>query len=1189
MGLQFYFGASGAGKSRQLHEDITRWAKKEPGRNFLFLVPDQFTMQTQVDLVNASDCGGIMNIDVLSFGRLAHRIFEETGYGTRPVLDDTGKSLVLRKVAASLKDDMPVIGRNLNKIGYIHEVKSAISEFMQYGISVSQVGELAEFAKGRGALHCKLKDLEVIYRGFTDYIQNRFITTEETLDLLTKAVEKSKIIKDSVVIFDGFTGFTPIQYRLIRELLALTNKVIVSVTIDGHENPFQMKGEQELFYLSRKTVSDLCRLAGESGTGQDESDRKQRQAGRMQTKTAQSGRTQKDGAHADWQKREDVYIKNDPLPRFKNNKEMAHLEKNLFRYPVRPYEGEGGENIYLTKALNPAEEVRQVSIRIKKLVLEEGYCYRDIAVVTGDLETYGDYFEREALMYDIPVFIDRTRGLLLNPFIEYIRSALKIVLYDFSYETVFHFLRCGLADFSPEETDRLENYVLALGIKGKKKWGQAFVRRANSAAPAGKEGEEVSEEEKRQVLYLEGLNETRERFMEQIRPLLVKKKTAGEMVRTLYDFIVAGRIQEKLSGYEQYFKDIQMPERAKEYAQIYRLVMELLEQIVGLLEEEPVSLKEFADILDAGFGEIEVGIIPGSVDRIVVGDMERSRLKQVKVLFFLGINDGNIPRSGSRGGIISDIDREFLQQSDFELAPTPRQQMYTQRLYLYMNMTKPSERLYLSFSRINSQGKSIRPSYLVDMIGKLFPQIRVKTGGSESQPFDAIVGKKDGLIVLAEELRDYSAGREGLLTQEELRGLYRIYEKDEKYADYTNRLKEAAFSRYEHKPLARAVAKALYGSMLESSVSRLEKYAACAYSHFLQYGLMLKERDAFSFEQADLGNIFHGVLETFAAKLTENGLTWFDFTEEEGDRLLREALEVHTVSYGETILYSSARYEYMVERMYRILKRTIRTLKAQLREGDFVPSSFEMSFSRVEKLEAVNIALTEEEKMKLRGRIDRIDTCEDEEKVYVKVVDYKSGSKKFDLAALYYGLQLQLVVYMNVAAEVTKRNHPDKEVVPAALLYYHVSDPLVKSGEEMTPEEISREILKELRTTGIVSGDERAVSLLDKNFSDKSLVIPVERKKDGSFSMRSSTVGKEDYETISQFVNHKIRQFGREILSGNIEVNPCQQGGRESCTYCAYKGVCDFEEKTPGYHTRVLGNIPEDEIFIKMREELRSK
>ncbi|MDE6202761.1 MAG: PD-(D/E)XK nuclease family protein, partial [Lachnospiraceae bacterium] len=725
---------------------------------------------------------------------------------------------------------------------------------------------------------------------------------------------------------------------------------------------------------------------------------------------------------------------------------------------------------------------------------------------------------REALVYDIPVFIDRTRGLLLNPFIEYIRSALKIVLYDFSYETVFHFLRCGVTDFSPEEIDRLENYVLALGIKGKKKWSQIFVRRADFGPCAGKDEEEAGGEEQRQILYLEGLNDTRARFMEQISPLLVRKKTAGEMVRTLYDFIVAGRIQEKLSGYEQYFKENQAPERAREYAQIYRLVMELLEQVIGLLEEEPVSLKEFADILDAGFAEIEVGTIPGSVDRIVVGDMERSRLKQVKVLFFLGVNDGNIPRSGSRGGIISDIDREFLQQSEFELAPTPRQQMYTQRLYLYMNMTKPSHRLYLSFSRINSQGKSIRPTYLVDMIEKLFPQISVKSASDEEQPLDFIVGKRDGLILLAQELRDYSAGREGGLSREELRSLYRIYEKDEKYTDYADRLKEAAFSRYEHKPLAQAVAKALYGSMLESSVSRLEKYAACAYSHFLQYGLMLKEREEFSFEQADLGNIFHGVLETFAAKLTENGLTWFDFTEEEGDRLLKEALEVHTVSYGETILYSSARYEYMVERMYRILKRTIRTLKAQLREGEFVPASFEMSFSRVDKLESVNIALSDGEKMKLRGRIDRIDTCEDEGKIYVKVIDYKSGSRKFDLAALYYGLQLQLVVYMNVAAEVTKRSHPDKEVVPAALLYYHVSDPLVKSEGEMTPEELNHEILKELRTTGIVSEDERAVSLLDKNFSGKSLVIPVERKKDGSFSLRSATVGKEDYETISQFV-----------------------------------------------------------------------
>ena len=251
-----------------------------------------------------------------------------------------------------------------------------------------------------------------------------------------------------------------------------------------------------------------------------------------------------------------------------------------------------------------------------------------------------------------------------------------------------------------------------------------------------------------------------------------------------------------------------------------------------------------------------------------------------------------------------------------------------------------------------------------------------------------------------------------------------------------------------------------------------------------------------------------------------------------------------------------------------------------------MPSSFEMSFSRVEKLEAVNIALSGQEKMRLKGRIDRIDTCEDEEHIYVKVIDYKSGNKKFDLAALYYGLQLQLVVYMNVAAEITAREHPEKEVVPAALLYYHVSDPMIRTEEIRTPEEINEEILKELCTAGIVSEDEKIVSLLDKNFTDKSRVIPVERKKDGTFSARSGVMGKEDYETVSRFVSHKIRQLGQEILSGNIAVNPCQQGTMQACTYCAFRGVCDFEERVPGYDMRLLRGGSKDDLLLKMRNEL---
>lgn len=1138
MSLQFYFGSSGSGKSRKLHMDMTRWAAKEPDKNFLFLVPDQFTMQTQFDLVNASENKGIMNIDVLSFGRLAHRIFEETGFGTEPVLDDTGKSLVLRKVAADISGDLPMIGPNLHKIGYIHEVKSALSEFMQYGITPSQVNELAEYAKGRGTLYYKLIDLQLLYAGFLSYIKDKFITTEETLDLLTRAVEKSDIIKNSVVIFDGFTGFTPIQNRLIQRLLELTDRVIVSITIDISEDPFEDTGDQELFHLSKKTVRDLCRMSEE----------------------VNAGRT------------EDVYLKEEPLYRFKENPQLSHLEKYIFRYPLKPYEEEENK-ISIMEALTPASESRQVCIKIKELVLSGKYSYRDIAVVAGDLEIYGDYLEREGITYDIPMFIDRTRGLLLNPFIEFLRSSLKICLSNFSYESVFHYLRSGLADFENEEIDLLENYVLMLGIKGKKKWGEAFTRKPW-----------ISDEEE-QLLLLERLNRSREKLMDQMAPLLEKKKTAGEYIRTLYDFTVKARVQEKLAGYENYFKSLGDMERAREYAQVYRLVMELFEQIEGLLSEEKISMQEFADILDAGFGEIEIGIIPGGIDRIVVGDMERTRLKQVRVLFFLGVNDGNIPGKNSKGGIISDIDREFLQESEFELAPTPRQQMYIQRLYLYMNMTKPSEQLHLSYARVSSEGKSIRPSYLIDMIKRLYPGISVERPDIQLSPVDQIVGLKDGLDVLSGKLCSYSEGGQKSSKAEEVAALLYLYEKDEKYRELAGKMTEAAFTRYQHSPLSQAVSRAIYGSMLENSVSRLEQYAACAYSHFLQYGLRLKEREEYSFEQTDLGNIYHSVLEMFAGKLAEYHYTWFDFPEEEGDRLLKESLEDCAAAYGETILYSNARYEYMVDRIFRILKRTVRTLKSQLKGGAFTPAHFEMSFSRVQDLETVNIALTEHEKMKLKGRIDRIDTCEDDKHVYVKIIDYKSGNKKFDLAALYYGLQLQLVVYMNVAAEIEKKKHPDKEVVPAALLYYHVGDPMIREEKEVTAEEINERLLKDLRTTGIVNSEEHVISLLDRNFSDKSLLIPVERKKDGSFTASSSVISKEDYETISAFVNEKIRQFGRQILNGNIEINPCEMGTGTACTYCAYKGVCSFDEKVPGFETRILPGLSEDDLMRKMREE----
>jgi ATP-dependent helicase/nuclease subunit B len=335
---------------------------------------------------------------VLSFGRLSHRVFEEVGGDNLPVLDDTGKSLVLQRVALAEKAQLPVLGGHIHKQGYIHEVKSALSEFMQYGLSVEDVEKLSEFARGRDALQGKLKDLKTLYKSFQEYISGHFITTEEKVEKLRKSIGKSRIIKDSVIVFDGFTGFTPIQNRLIQELLVWAKEVIVTVTMGDKEDPFKQEGEQKLFYLSKKTVYDLEKMAQQVSVSRGE----------------------------------DIYARPAESPRFRSCNALTFLEKNLFRSAGKKTTDEAG-SIRILEAHTPKEEIRQVGVEISRLVREKNLQYRDIAVISGDLESYAPFVEREFRDMHLPCYIDRTRGIILNPMIELIKSALDLFIKDFSY------------------------------------------------------------------------------------------------------------------------------------------------------------------------------------------------------------------------------------------------------------------------------------------------------------------------------------------------------------------------------------------------------------------------------------------------------------------------------------------------------------------------------------------------------------------------------------------------------------------------------------------------------------------------------------------------------------------------------------------------------------------------------------
>lgn len=1101
------------------------------GDNYVILVPDQYSMQTQKEIVTESPQKGILNIDVLSFGRLTHKIFEEIGASKRAVLDDTGKTLLLRRVAGQCQKDLRILGRSIHYPGMISEVKSVISEFMQYGIGDGELAVMQEYAagKGQGALNARLSDLQVLYQAFLQGKKDRFITNEEMLDLLAEAIPSSDWVRRSRFILDGFTGFTPVQYRVVMALIRCSREVIISLTlgrdngpgldwVSAHKNP---GGEDALFYLTRKTVCDIEKLASAEELARGE----------------------------------DIYV-SDPdsvPPRFAGNPVLSHMERCIFRHPATAYEGETADRIRIFETDTPEEEVRQICIEIRKLILTKGYEYRNISVVCGDLERYGAIFEKQAARYDIPIYVDRTSSAGFNPLTETIRSVLAIRSEGYSYNAVFRYLRSGLSGLSAQETDLLENYCLARGIKGRKKWAMSF----------------DAETEPLRIRFLEEISPVAGEISEERLPA----KTAGERTLALYDFLTAIGAQEKMEERSRKFEEAGDFVRGKQFSQLYRLVIGLLEQVYDLLGDESISSTDYAELLDAGFEELRLGTLPQQSDRVLVGDIERTRVAQCRVLFFAGVNDGNIPRGTSRGGLLSDLDREFLKSSGAELSPTPREQMYLQRLYLYMNMTKPRDCLYLSFARTTPEGTSLHPSYLIRMIRKLFPGCEVEH--PQLLPAqEQLTGEKDSIVWVSGVLRDYAQGKvpEGTKQADEVKTTYGYLMRSgqPQTRQTLEGLKGAAFKRYDPAMLSPETAKALYGTSVMGGISRMETAAKCMLRQFLQYGLKLEPRKEYVIEPFDAGTVMHRSLDTFSRSLAGKGLDWRSFTEEEGRELAGKALRETAAAYHDLLLYSTKRSESQLDRMERILARSIDTLQYQLRKGSFSPEAYEFSFGPDGEADSITFPLSGGRWLKLVGRIDRLDLCREDGSIFVKILDYKSGSNDLDENLMKRGIQLQLLMYMSAVLDNLAARYPGTRIVPSAMLYYRITDPVIEGGDPDADEaeDALSQIRAALRPTGLVNSDPESYLRLDSTISGKSDVIPVTLKKNRDLAAASHVYSQGEFEELRQEVTKVVCMLAEQILDGDAKAAPAIWNDKTACDYCPYKGVCGFDPQVDGYKYR---------------------
>ena len=1106
MPLKFIFGPSGSGKSNHLYQRIIRESQEHSEQEFIVLVPEQFTMQTQKDLVAEHPAKGIMNIDVLSFARLAYRVFEETGGGNLPVLDDEGKNLILRKIAGDYEKELRVLRGNMKKPGYISEVKSVISEFTQYDIGEEELSRVMETVGEESGLYYKLQDILVLYRGFSDYLRKKYITKEELLDVLSREVEKSEFLKNSTVALDGFTGFTPVQNRLLRELMRRCRNVVITVLMDDRENPFSYRHPYQLFALSKHMVVSLVEIAREEKVAIEEPE----------------------------------YLYQRPVFRFRNNDALAFLERNLFRHGQKAYRKEQ-QAIAVHGARNPKEEAFAAAGEIRALIRRDGYRYRDIGVIVSNMDVYGDYLEQAFEAYDIPAFMDHKRSILLNSFVEYIRSLLNMAEQNFTCESVFRFLRTDLSGISYEDTCLMENYVIALGIKGYKRWQSRWTGRVWG----------IDDEE------LDRLNHLRTAFVEKtdgfVFVLRQRKKTVRDITQALYEFMVQEELQLKLKRREEAFLAEGELALAKEYAQVYRILVELLDKFVELLGEEQVSLKEYGKLLDAGLSEARVGVIPPSVDQLIVGDVQRTRLKGIRALIFIGANDAYLPGTLLKTGLLSERDRERFQKERISLAPGGKEQAYIQKFYLYMNLTKPSEKLHVYYSKVSQDGKSMRPSYLIQELRRLYPLLSV--ADEEEKGLCAVELTEDmGIGALVKGFQG------GELTDAGWQELYAWYLRDPVWKDRVERVLAAGYYRRPADGMTEMMAKRLYGEDFEDSITRIERFSACAFAHYLTYGLGLSERREYDFQAVDLGNICHSALEGFSKRIRGENLSWTEITDELRNQYIDESVEEAVADYGNLVLQSSARNAYMAVRIKRMLERTVWALAKQLSAGDFSPEAYEFRFGN--------------------GKIDRIDTCVDEDKVYVKVLDYKTGSRAFDVVALYHGLQLQLMVYMDAALRIQQGKHPDKQIVPAGVFYYRMSDPIVDKQEA----DVESAVLKELKPDGVINLQDEVLKHLDRKQVGESLVVPVKYNKNGSLDKASKAVSEEEFCLMMNHALKKIETAHKEILRGDTSPSPYRRGTETGCDYCKYRHVCGFDLKVPGYRYRDIGKMSKEEAVAAMRK-----
>lgn len=1136
MKLQYVFGGAGSGKLTHCIEQILK-RQEEKNLPSILIVPEQFTLQAERKVIEKSKTKVLFNTYVLNFKRLAYRVFSELGISDKKPLEDIGQIMILRKILYNLAKEEKLVyfsEKSYANVGLLEKIADILKEFFEFGVDEQVLQQaIKDIDDTNENLYLKICDLKQIYNQYKSFMQTDYITDEGILDILAEKIDKSNILTSNTQVFVyGFDMLNNQQIKVLKKVFEKCEKVNIYFNIKETNTYFENINPFDNYYYIKTTINKI----------------NDKILNNLNVKTENV-----------------IYLPQNK--RHINNEELLFLEQNFLLHNHKKYD-KNVDNIYICCCKNKYIEIEKTANIIFDLVKNEGYQFKNIAIILGDL-SYKKNIKMIFNKYKIPYFLDDEKKITNHPLVEMITSLFNIIIYNFQYEHIFRYLRTGIFDIldtpfiTKDDIDLIENYVLKYGIKGDK-WKKDF---------------EYGFYENSVYTY-DNINKIRKSILFTIEKFDVKKGkkyTVFHISKAILDFLVNIKIQDVLQAIMERDKELYLQGVIKnagavdEHMQVFNGICEILQKFVDILGDQKMSLEEYFKILKCAFEKQTVSIIPPTQDQVLIGDFDRTKLTDNKVLICLGINEGNVPKYKDESPFISDAEKIYLMSKGVEMRCTTLSTMSTDMLNIYSLFLKPQHKLYLTYCMTTLEGVSKKPSFIIQKIKGIFPHLTEQIEENNISLLSCKEMAFDNIFKILKDTKDID---------DFTKDVFVWFLKDKHFLSKIQHIKqgiqkiETNDDDYIQQHLLNQVYK---NNVIFSSVSKLEEFKKCPFSYFLKYTLNIKQRDTNLLDFLKIGNIYHHVLEQFSNKLLKNIDNIQTIQEKDVYNLINEIVDdICKNDDFLSMIESSPKYKYYILRIKKIIGMSANAIINQIKNGSFVPQYFEIDFDNIDKnnkiYKSLKIDLQNSYEMVLKGKIDRVDKLLLDGKQYVKILDYKSSDKKITVDKIYYGLQLQIIMYLNTFIKI-EQNMTKDDVLPAGAFYFQVK-------EDMVEEDYNKDKFQsKYDLKGIVAKDENVVKGFNKNEESKKIK--------GVSS--SEVITMEDFRDLLLLSNIVTKEIGKDITTGNIKVYPYKYKGQTGCEYCDYKEICNFEILNKQEKYNNLKPIDDDKIWDKIKQKIQSQ